>query len=216
MRILDLFCNAGGAAVGYHRAFPDSVVVGVDIEPQPRFPFVFLRADAMEVLANVAYLRSFDFIHASPPCQSKSLVSRFHAGTQEKYPNLIAPVRDALTVAGVPFVIENVPGSDVRKDLLLCGEMFGLRVHRHRYFEVEGFLVMRRPHAPHALKGALTNCHIEEGYTRWVTGHYANHSDASAAMGIDWMNRDELRDAIPPAYSQFIGEQFAASLVVSG
>ena len=102
-------------------------------------------------------------------------------------------------------MMENVVGAPLRADLTLCGEMFGLGVHRHRIFEIEGFFAMSPPHAPHRLKGALNNCHVEEGYTRMVVGNYADHESACEAMGITWMDRKELRLAIPPAYTEHIG-----------
>ncbi len=209
-RLLDLFCGAGGAAMGYHRAGFD--VVGVDIEPQPHYPFTFWQVDAMKVLRDGLKIWPtdedyFDAIHASPPCQLHSLVSGYNGGDRARaiYPELIGPTRDLLREISLPYVIENVIGAPVRADLTLCGEMFGLRLHRHRVFECEGFFPMRQGHAPHALKGAIHNCHIEDGYTRQITGNYADHESASEAMGIDWMNRDELRLAIPPAYTEHIG-----------
>ena len=100
----------------------------------------------------------------------------------------------------------------MRADLTLCGEMFGLRLHRHRIFETEGFFCLRIPHQPHQLKGARDNCHVEDGYTRQVAGNYADHKSACEAMGIDWMDRNELRLAIPPDYTQFIGEYLRAAV----
>jgi DNA (cytosine-5)-methyltransferase 1 len=204
-RLLDLFCGAGGCSVGYHRAGFD--VVGVDVKPQPNYPFEFHEADALTFP-----LEGFDAIHASPPCPSYSFATHYH-GTQGNHPDLYAPVRALLHDTGLPYVIENVPGSPVRKDLVLCGEMFGLRVHRHRLFETGRFFVMRPPHAPHALKGALHNCHIEAGHARLVAGNYADHEDAADAMGIDWpMSRRELANAIPPAYTEHIGGYLMAEI----
>ena len=135
-RILDLFCGAGGCSVGYERAGFD--VVGVDIAPQPNYPFGFVQADALAAL-EVVPLTTVDAIHASPPCQAFSLATLYHGRENaEKYPDLIEPVRKLLLDTGLPFVIENVPGAPIRHDVLLCGEMFGLRVHRHRYFETHG------------------------------------------------------------------------------
>lgn len=214
-RLLDLFCGAGGAAVGYHRAGFD--VVGVDINPQPNYPFEFWRADAMEVLGSWGTSTAYHFaggvaIHASPPCPRYSLVSGFQ-GVAENHPDLLGPTRDALSAVGLPYVLENVPGAPLRPDLVLCGEMFGLRVHRHRIFETSGFFAMRPQHQPHALRGAKTNCETGPGVARWVTGHYSDHDDAGDAMGIDWMARGkELANAIPPAYTEFIGTQLIAAL----
>lgn len=214
-RLLDLFSGAGGAAMGYHRAGFE--VVGVDIESQPNYPFEFWQADAIETLEcgriGPWMLEDFDAVDASPPCQAFSLATLYHGRKQaDTHPDLIAPVRDLLEQTGLPYVIENVVGAPIRKDVLLCGEMFGLRVHRHRYFETSGFFVMQPRHSPHTLKGAAHNCHIEDGYTRIVAGNYANHEDASEAMGIDWMTRQELAEAIPPAYTEHIGMYLRAEL----
>jgi DNA (cytosine-5)-methyltransferase 1 len=219
-RLLDLFCGAGGAAVGYHRAGFD--VVGVDISPQPNYPFEFVQDDALERLhwlitgsGGPYWIEDFDAIHASPPCQAYSQATSYHKGARDNHPDLVAPTRDLLNQSGLPWVIENVVGSPLRKDVLLCGEMFGLRLHRHRYFETsDGFLVMVQKHQRHRLKGALTNCHIEDGHARLVAGNYADHQSAMEAMGIDWMNRDELRLAIPPAYTEYIGTQLLAHIAV--
>lgn len=212
MRLLDLYCGAGGAAVGYHRAGFE--VVGVDLNPQPNFPYEFIAGDALLTLMAMiedGRVRDFDAIHASPPCQAFSLATAYH-GTQANHPDLIEPTRSLLSETGLPWVIENVPGAPIRKDVLLCGEMFGLRVHRHRYFECDGFPVTRPPHPRHRLKGAMHNCHIEEGHARLVAGNYSNHADASEAMGIDWMTRKELAQAIPPAYTVWMGVRLRAHI----
>lgn len=202
MRLLDLFCGAGGAAVGYARAGFE--LVGVDINPQRSYPFEFHQADALEFP-----LDGFDVVHASPTCQTFSVCGNWPNVHRDKWPDLVSPMRDRLhSEARCPFVIENVAGAPIRKDLMLCGEMFGLRVHRHRYFEVEGVHVPWFPHERHRLKGGRDSQHIEAGYTRVVTGHMKNPKDAMAAMGVDWMrNRDELAAAIPPAYTHWIGDQ---------
>ena len=134
MRLLDLFCCAGGAGMGYSRAGFD--VVGVDIAPQPRYPFEFIQAEAIEYVK--AHGHEYDAIHASPPCQASSALTK---GTNRGriYEDLIPQTRAALGASGRPYVIENVQGSDLRRDATLCGEMFGLAVIRHRYFEVSGF-----------------------------------------------------------------------------
>lgn len=216
-RLLDLFCGAGGCAVGYARAGFE--VVGVDIADQPSYPYEFHQRDALKVLEGIlgtdpiggdVWPDGIDAIHASPPCQFASLASLYHGkANQAKHPNLIPPTRELLQQTGLPWVMENVIearlAGPMRTDLTLCGEMFGLGVHRHRIFETEGFFAMRLPHAPHRLKGAKHNCHVEEGYTRIVAGNYADHESACEAMGINWMDRKELRLAIPPAYTEFIG-----------
>jgi DNA (cytosine-5)-methyltransferase 1 len=208
--LLDLFCGAGGAAVGYHRAGFD--VVGVDLVKQPNYPFRFVWDDALEYVAEHA--GEYDAIHASPPCQAFSLASTFH-GVQGRHPDLVAATRAALEATGLPYVIENVERSPLRRDLVLCGEMFGLRVHRHRVFETGGFFAMQPRHAPHTLRGAEHNCDLRPGHARLVAGNYANHADAADAMGIDWMTRRELAQAIPPAYCEFIGGFLMRALTMS-
>lgn len=211
-RLLDLFCGAGGCTAGYQRA--GFYVVGIDQAPQPNYcGDEFIQADAIKWLSEGLLYElterdlGFVAIHASPPCQAFSLAS-LHRGkaNQARHPDLVEPTRELLKETGLPFVIENVIGAPVRPDLTLCGEMFGLTLHRHRIFELEGFFAMAPPHSRHRLRGALNNCHVEDGYTRMVVGNYADHDSASEAMGIDWMDRKELRLAIPPAYTEFIGE----------
>lgn len=217
MILLDLYCCAGGAGMGYHRAGFE--VVGVDIEPQTNYPFEFIQADALVMLDGLVGMQAlginsdFAAIHASPPCQAFSLASLWHGKEKRaEHPDLVEPTRQLLEATGLPYVMENVLGSPLRKDLVLCGEMFGLRVHRHRVFELGGWFAMQPCHAPHRLKGADHNCHVEDGVARIVAGNYADHEDASDAMGIDWMSRAELAQAIPPAYTEFIGEQLMAHL----
>lgn len=208
-KLLDLFCGAGGASVGYNRAGFD--VLGVDIVPQPNYPFSFIQADAVQVATAIEFFnRSFDAIHASPPCQAFSIAT-LHQGRSatDKHPNLIPQIRNALSAIGKPFVIENVAGAPISKDLMLCGEQFGLRVHRHRYFEMN-WPVVKLTHEKHILKGALHNCDIRDGHARQVVGNYADHDDASDAMGIYWMSRKELKEAIPPPYTEYIGKQLIA------
>jgi DNA (cytosine-5)-methyltransferase 1 len=205
-RLLDLFCGAGGAAMGYHRAGFD--VVGVDKEPQPRYPFNFIQADALEYAAYHGH--TFDAIHASPPCQRKSQMTNCRPGLAATYPNLIAPTRMILQAVGRPYVIENVPGSDVYPDLTLCGHMFGLKLYRHRLFETS--VSMWPKHHPRHLTPASKAGHWRPGTIISVSGHVSPIALAREAMGIDWMNRDELAEAIPPDYTQFIGEQLATHL----
>src|SRR3990167_2619727 len=128
MRVLDLFCGAGGAAMGLHWAWPNAEPVGVDIKPQPRYPFTFVQADA------VTYpLEGFDFIWASPPCQAYSALKGL---TTTEYPMLVDAIRDRLEASGKPWIIENVVGANLRNPVQLCGSMFGLGVWRHRRFEM--------------------------------------------------------------------------------
>jgi DNA (cytosine-5)-methyltransferase 1 len=215
-RLLDLFCKAGGAAMGYHRAGFD--VVGVDIEPQPNYPFEFHQADA-----TTYPLAGFDVVHASPPCQrftaAKTLQGREH-------PDLLTPTRHRLLAAGIPYVIENVPGAPLISPVVVCGLALGLNVKRHRLFEssvplfgtdcpkghhgdwliVFGFSALRRS------KGAGTGPKKDRGKSK---GKSVPHDEACAAMGIDWMSRTELSQAVPPAYTEYLGLQLRAALMLS-
>ncbi len=198
LRALDLFCCEGGAAMGLHRAGFD--VVGVDIKPQTRFPFAFHQADAMTFP-----LDGFDFVWASPPCQKFCALA-----TREDlshYPDLIDPIRQRLVTSGLPFVIENVPGAPVRRDLLLCGAMFGLRSYRHRHFECS-FPVEQLEHPKHTVRvnrrGENRREHWARGGFITVTGDVGVYCGPEA-MGIDWMSGNGMSEAIPPAYAEYIG-----------
>ncbi|MGO8960000.1 MAG: DNA cytosine methyltransferase [Streptosporangiaceae bacterium] len=208
-RLLDLFCGAGGAAAGYHRAGFD--VTGVDLAPQPRYPFGFIQADALTVLADPGFLAGFDAVHASPPCQHRSLATLSQRRAGRQYPDLIGPVRDLLTAnfAG-PFVLENVPGAALRPDYRLCGCMFGLALpgigylKRERWFETSwhGFDLMPG-HVHHGPAISIAG-HGTPAWMRRRTGH-VSVAQWRQVMGIGWMNRDELTEAIPPAYSEHVG-----------
>ena len=213
-RLLDLFCCAGGAAVGYARAGFE--VVGVDNKPQPNFPFTLIQADALKL--DPEFISSFDAIHASPPCQSYSDLAKRN-GNGHMWPRLIEPVRDMLVASGLPYVIENVDGAPLINPVVLCGTMFkGLRVLRHRLFEAN-FLIMAPPHGTHPKVHTFDKRKSHYGKTNdmidfvQVTGG-GNCSIAAArdAMGIDWMTKSELNEAIPPAYTQFIGKQLLAHI----
>lgn len=256
LRALDLFCGAGGASMGLHRAGFD--VTGVDIKPQPRYPFKFIQADALEFP-----LEGYDFIWASPPCQAFTRLKHLPWVKDKEHPNLIPGTRDALIQAGVPFVIENVEGSplgDTGFLIMLCGTMFGLgtangraELRRHRLFETSFSIPLRpacqhgapvfgwriksrtelRPSAVLTVTGhtpvdqrvgiSVTGSGQPVGSRRRaisVTGNTAQTNtirnrqrevftteQAREAMGIDWMPMSGLSQAIPPAYSEFIGKQ---------
>jgi hypothetical protein len=202
-RLLDLFCGAGGAAVGYHRAGFD--VVGVDIAPQPNYPFEFWRADALEVLrswgTSIAYhFAHADAIHASPPCQAYAGVTAWR-GRREDHPALIGQTRELLERTGLPYVIENVPDArfELRDPIRLCGSMFGLGVRRHRYFELGGW----------SWDGLLHPCHHRRDDLPFEHKGERAYADA---MQCEWMTAFEARQAIPPAYTELIGAQLLAHL----
>lgn len=209
-RLLDLFCGAGGAAVGYDRAGFE--VVGVDIKPQPRYPFEFVQADALDFMrglreaslwrASGYWLRDFDAIHASPPCQA---YIRGGLATGD-HPDLLPPTRELLEQTGLPWVIENVPGAPMHPDLLLCGSMFDIGVRRHRWFEFSWGETMMAPAAcdhSRPITGVYGNPHGRSG--AWPGMLPSNRETWSKGMGIDWMTLAELKDAIPPAYTEYVG-----------
>lgn len=259
-KALDLFCGAGGAAVGLHRAGFD--VVGVDINPQPRYPFEFHQADALTFDP-----KGYDLIWASPPCQMYSIMRNLPWLKDREYWDSIPPTREYLVASGLPYVIENVMGAITHGKIeggWLCGEMFGMPFYRHRVFETNWFW-LQPGHPKHRPKGESNPSkrpHIGATFTKgWQSfkqrrsqsdglmngtgegkrygesedsrglaswpgrrevpaglsprsngvkggiGHTAGWRVAAEAMGIDWMNRQELTQAIPPAYSEFIGRQ---------
>jgi DNA (cytosine-5)-methyltransferase 1 len=214
MRLLDLFCCAGGAAVGYHRAGFD--VVGVDIDPQPNYPFEFIQADALTL--DEAFLRSFDAIHASPPCQSYSDLAKRNKNAH-KWPRLVEPVRDMLTRTGLPFIIENVEGAPLTDPVVLCGTMFpALRVIRHRLFEAN-FPLSVPAHGRHPLvfthdkrKGHYGLLDQDTSFVQVTGGGNCSVANAKEAMGIEWMTKNELNESIPPAYTEFLGAQLLRAI----
>lgn len=217
-RLLDLFCGAGGAAMGYHRAGFE--VVGVDIKPQPHYPFEFHQADALTFP-----LDGFDAIHASPPCQPFSRAGHLMRaqGGSTSEPDLVEPTRRRLVASGLPWVMENVKGSPLLNPLELCGSTFGLRVRRHRLFESSAWIAAAGP-CRHREQGKPVGVYgsmgdrikgVDRATGRQVTGgHTATSvSDAQDAMGIDWMPRwSELKLAIPPVMTEHIGRQLIAAI----
>jgi DNA (cytosine-5)-methyltransferase 1 len=197
VRVLDLFCGAGGAAMGLHQAWPDAEIVGVDIKPQPRYPFIFIEADWKRPNHS-----EFDFIWASPPCQFASECG--HA--KHRHHNFIPEVRECLREK--PHVIENVDGArdHLRRPFMLCGTMFGLPIWRHRWFEIEGFQI----------EPLRTPCN-HTGHPTLICGSGHGRGEAKVermkeAMRVPWMKvRHEVRQAIPPAFSRYIAEQWSKS-----
>ena len=190
--------------MGYHRAGFD--VVGVDNRPMPRYPFEFHQADALEYLRENG--REFDAIHASPPCQAYSVATK-RAGTSHRHPDMVDEVRQVLRGIGKPWVIENVPGSPLQQDLVLCGSMFGLEVRRHRIFETEPCLWTLVQPCDHSGRIYSVFGHGSGNKNRSDHGSVA---DWKRAMGIDWMIREELIQAIPPAYCEYIGRRLIERL----
>jgi DNA (cytosine-5)-methyltransferase 1 len=196
-RLLDLFCGAGGCSVGYHRAGFD--VVGVDIRKMTRYPFEFHQADALEFP-----LDGFDAIGASPPCQDHSVTQNFttsHHGTGW----MLAATRERLIASGLPWAIENVKGAPMRPDYKLCGCMFGLkRLKRERWFETSWHGFDLRSPCLH-LEPVITVAGHDVPSHQRKFGRSVTLDERKAAMGIEWMGRDELGQAIPPAYTEYIG-----------
>jgi DNA (cytosine-5)-methyltransferase 1 len=195
-KLLDLYCGAGGAAMGYYRAGFE--VVGVDIEPQPHYPFEFHEADALTYP-----LEGFDAYHASPPCQFASILTP--TDKKANHENLIPATRARLLATGKPFVIENVKGA--RKYLInpifLCGTMFGLKIYRHRYFETNIALPLLNVSCNHFKHPVLiSGTHKRTDQPRFEY----KVAECREASGIDWMTHAELDQAIPPAYTEYIGK----------
>lgn len=202
MRILDLFCKAGGAAMGYHRIFQEAEIVGVDIEPQPHYPFNFIQADAFEYLQ--AHGHEFDFIHASPKCQRNSTMTKgLWKDRLEQHPDQITPLRPLLKATGKPWTMENVVGAPLNVTVMLCGSMFGLGVRRHRIFEAN--FMIPQPVCNHRAQGRVVQVNGHSGGRSVRDGITFGGVDTwKAAMDIDWMTGEELAQAVPPAYTAYI------------
>lgn len=232
-RILDLFCCQGGASAGYWEAGFD--VVGIDIDPQPRYRHLFSQLDALVALQRlidgdgiafgpadqkrgVRHLRrygleDFDAIHASPPCQ---LYSKTHRIMKSDFPDLIGPTRDLLVQTDLPWVIENVmeAAPEMRSPVMLCGAMFGIETYRHRLFETNwGF---RAPgHPEHVAKTTKMGRPVKPGEFMHVVGNFTGVDHGRKVMGMDWANRDGLREAIPPAYAEWVGAALMEQMEVA-
>lgn len=206
MRLLDLGCGAGGCSSGYHLAGFE--VTGVDLEPQPNYPYDFVQADMLEV-----DLAAFDAVHASPPCQRWTAYGRRRGVRNEEWPDLIGPIREHLVAWGGPYIIENVPGAPLLNPVQLCGSSFGLDVRRHRLFESNVALEsppcahhLQTPRFPPATNRTNLRSTVEVGVYRIPI------EVQRRAMGISWMTLRELSQAIPPAYTHHLGTQLAAHI----
>lgn len=225
MRLLDLFCGAGGAAMGYHRAGFDEIV-GVDWKPQPHYPFRFILLNALNL--HTGPWDQWDLVHASPPCQAHTSLRT--AWNARPHTSLITETRTKLRALGVPYVIENVVGAPLESPIRLCGSMFQLgtgeaELRRHRLFE-SSFALAAPPPCQHGKRvigvygghgrdrrrtiGVYGGGHGESKRGKEAGQRNFSAAEQREAMGIDWMTVDELSQAIPPAYSEFIGRQFLA------
>jgi DNA (cytosine-5)-methyltransferase 1 len=213
-RLLDLFCCAGGAGVGYSNAGFE--IVGVDINPQPNYPFEFIQADALSL--DPSFIASFDAIHASPPCQSYSDLAKRNRNGDE-WPRLIEPVREMVIRSGRLYIIENVEGAPLLNPTVLCGTMFPrLRVLRHRLFETN-FQVTPPAHKKHPKvhtfdkrKSHFGKTNEWKDFVQVTGGGNCTLAAAREAMGIDWMTKAEINESIPPAYTLLIGQQLLKRL----
>ena len=207
-KLLDLFSGAGGGAMGYHRAGFD--VTGVDINPQKNYPFRFVQTDAL----NIHFIGDYDVIHASPPCQNYCWCTTKARNKGKTYPDLIEPIRELLINSRKPYVIENVVGAPLRNPTYLEGPMFGLGVIRRRLFETNWWLpqpmyIKHRAPIKQLSKVGPTRILQKSAYCQVTTsgsdGWSCRLADFQDAMDINWMTREEITQAIPPAYTEYIG-----------
>ena len=211
MKLLDLFCGAGGASAGYAAAGFE--VHGVDLKHGKRYPYTYVRADVLDVLRDKKYLDQFDVIHASPPCQTHSITQHLRnaQGKTTSKLDLIPETRAALIELGKPYIIENVPGSPLINPIQLCGSSFELKVRRHRLFEsnmpLEGSVCNHKLQGrPVGVYGSLNDEIPKGGKTA------ATIDQARDAMGMPWAIWTELVEAIPPAFTEYLGGQIGSWL----
>lgn len=195
MKILDLFCCQGGAAKGYADAGFE--VVGIDIDPQPLYPFTFIQADATEYP-----LDGFDALHASPPCQDHS-VSRHASGGSHGTGWMLRHTLDRFRASGLPYVVENVDGAELPSALTLCGTTFGLGLHRHRRFETS-FAAFSPGCDPSQVR--------YRGRAAEIFGHHGNTDRIRDEWGVPWMTQYGTAQSIPPAFTRYLGELLLAEI----
>lgn len=202
IRILDGCSNAGGASMGFHRAFPNATITGVDILPQPNYPFKFIQADIIEHITK--HGSQYDYIHVSPPCQLHSKMTKgLWQDRLATHVDLITPLRPLLQALGIPYDIENTQGAPLINPVKLCGSQFGLRVRRHRLFECNYMVLAAsciHDERPVAVYGHSGGSSKRDGLKMHSVKEWR------AAMDIDWMTRDELAQAIPPAYTEHLSQ----------
>ncbi len=211
-RLLDLFCGAGGAGEGYRRAGFD--VTGVDIKPQKNTPYRVIHGDALEYLE--AHGAEYDAIHASPPCQACSKAAQAQRNQGKVYPDLIAATRCSLEKIGKLWIIENVPGSPMRPDFKLCGCQFRLDIRRERWFETSWNALVLTASCQHPYPVVSVVGHGTPAWVRQKLGFNPAIKRYRSAMGIGWMNRNELSQAIPPAFTEYIGRFLMETMELSG
>jgi len=207
--LLDLFCGAGGAAVGYHRA--GFRIIGIDNQPQPNYPFEFRRGNALCPPIGMSHIAA---IHASPPCQAYSQANYIH---DTKHPELVEATRSLLVDSGLPYVIENVVGAPLVDPVVVCGRALGLAVKRHRLFESNIALVGTTcpPGHPGGWVSVFGNTVLARAHSGEMNRAHVGVERGRRAMGIDWMAMPELSQAIPPAYTEWVGAQLMAALNAS-
>lgn len=209
---VDVYCCQGGASRGYNLAGYD--ILGVDKDPQPRYPYEFVQADALTFLSDLIGAgmrwrgRPVRLLAGSPPCQGRTTARTIQ---NREHPKLIAPTRKLMIAAKVPYIIENVPTNGVDDDPLidpieLCGSMFGLRTYRHRLFE-SNMPIAARLHPRHLLGAVKMGRKLGPADQYVAVGNFTSVAEVSRDMGVEWMTRDGVRECIPPAYTRFLGEQ---------
>lgn len=217
IKLLDLCCKAGGASMGYYLGAKDQGldihITGVDIEPQPRYPFTFVQADALQYVKD--NYKWFSHIHASPPCQNYSCITQMHKNAGHVYSDLLKDFLNFFATIYKPVVIENVMPAPIRPDLVLRGDLFGLKLLKQRKFQFENFFMLK-PQLPKK-RGSVKNGDFAtvvgngqsgvNGVRTKIPGETVNQM-WSYAMGIDWMNNHELAEAIPPPYTRYISQYF--------
>lgn len=209
LRMVDVCCCAGAASMGYYRKGFD--LTGIDKDPQPNYPFDFIQADLLDL--DPQWIRdNFDAGHTSPPCQFHSAMSACRPGLADTYPELIGPARELFEAAGIPYVIENVERARpyMRDPITLCGFMFGRELYRHRLFEAN-FPLPQPDHPEHTIPASKAG-HWVPGTVMSVAGHVAPVAKAREVMEVDWTTREELVEAIPPYYTEWVADHLLTAL----